>query len=131
MKIGLGLSLPLAFARAVLHMTAEDDHALRFAEEALYCLSTPVLALGYAAGFTLLWQGGSSRLLGWPAPAGRMALTNYLSQSLIQTLLFTGAWLALGNRFRLAFVLPFTAAIFAAQVALSRGWLARFRFGPG
>ena len=129
-KIGFGLGLPLALVRAVLHMTAGDDGVLRFVEETLYCLSTPILALGYAAGFTLLWKGEASRLLAWPAPAGRMALTNYLSQSLIQTLLFTGAGLALGNVFGLAFVAPFAAVIFAAQVAFSGWWLGRFRFGP-
>ena len=59
-----------------------------------------------------------------------MALTNYLSQTLIQTLLFTGAGLALGNVFGLAFVALFAAAIFAAQVAFSSWWLGRFRFGP-
>ncbi|NJC04966.1 uncharacterized protein GGQ97_000759 [Sphingomonas kaistensis] len=130
-RIGIGIGLPLAFVRAVLHMTAGENGALRFAEEALYCVSTPLLALGYAAAFTLLWNGGAPKVLGWPAAAGRMALTNYLSQSLIQTLLFTGAGLALGNVFGLAFVLPITAAIFGCQVAFSRWWLARFRFGPG
>ncbi|GAA3997986.1 DUF418 domain-containing protein [Sphingomonas humi] len=129
-KLGLGIGLPLSLARAVLHMTAGDNHALRFLEEALYCLTTPTLALGYAAGFCLLWSGGAQRVLAWPAPAGRMALTNYLSQTLIQTLLFTGAGLALANVFGLAFVLPFTAAIFGCQVAVSGWWLARFRFGP-
>ena len=129
-KLGIGLGLPLAFARAVLHMTAGENGTLRFLEETLYCVSTPTLALGYAASFTMLWSRGPSRLLAWPAPEGRMALTNYLSQSLIQTLLFTGAGLALGNVFGLAFVVPFAAAIFAFQVAISSWWLTRFRFGP-
>jgi uncharacterized protein len=129
-RFGFALGLPLAFVRAVLHMTAGENHALRFAEEALYCLSTPLLALGYAAGFCLLWNGAAGRLLAWPAPAGRMALTNYISQTVIQTWLFTGAGFALANVFGLAFVLPFTAAIFAFQVALSGWWLAHFRFGP-
>jgi uncharacterized protein len=134
LKAGLGLGLPLSFARAVLHMNAGDDAALRFAAEALYCLSTPLLALGYAAGFCLLWDGGSRqlvpRLLAWPVPAGRMALTNYISQTIIQIWLFTGAGFALANVFGLAFVLPFTAAIIAFQVAFSGWWLTRFRFGP-
>lgn len=129
-KLGLGIGLPLAFGRAVLHMTAGDNGALRFLEEALYCVSTPITALGYAASFTLLWSSGRRRWLGWPAPAGRMALTNYLSQTLIQTLLFTGAGLALGNFFGLVFVLPLAAVIFAAQVVVSGWWLRRFRFGP-
>nr|WP_314441821.1 DUF418 domain-containing protein [uncultured Sphingomonas sp.] len=128
--IGIGFGLPLGLARAVLHMSAGEEGTLRFATEALYCVSTPLLALGYAAAFTLLWSGRVRWLLAWPASAGRMALTNYLSQSLIQTLLFTGAGLALGNVFGLAFVVPIAAAIFAAQVVFSAWWLARYRFGP-
>lgn len=130
MRWGLGVGLPLGLAKAVLRMTAGDDPLMNFAAEACYCLSTPSLALGYAAAFVLLWKGKAGALLGWPTPAGRMALTNYLSQTVIHTLLFTGAGLGLTNIFGLAFVLPFTAAIFGLQVALSGWWLERFRFGP-
>ncbi|WP_344705409.1 DUF418 domain-containing protein [Sphingomonas swuensis] len=129
-KTGMGVGLPLALVRAILHMNAGDSHPLRFAEETLYCISTPLLALGYAAAFTLLWSRGRRAILSWPDPAGRMALTNYLAQSLVQSLVFTGMGFALATRFGLVFVLLFAPALFAAQVVLSRWWLARFRFGP-
>ena len=128
--IGLGAGLPLSFARAALDMAGPDTPNVRLAVEALYCLSTPTLALGYAAGVALLWANGRRRLVEWAAPAGRMALTNYLAQTVIQSLIFYGWGLALIGRFGLAFVFPFAAAIFALQLAYSRWWLARFRFGP-
>lgn len=64
------------------------------------------------------------------APAGRMALTNYLLQSIVMAGLFanwalgldepaTTAWLALNLLF-----------FFGVQIPLSRAWLARYRFGP-
>lgn len=47
-------------------------------------LGTILLALGYGAaiiGIANLARG--KRLLGWAAPIGRMAFTNYLAQSII------------------------------------------------
>lgn len=129
-KWGLGLGLPLSLAKALAGMLGEERPSWLFAEEALYCLGTPLLALGYAAVFALLWRAGRSRWLGLAAPAGRMALTNYLMQTVLQGLIFFGWGLALIGTFGLAFAFPFTAVIFAAQVAVSRWWLARFRFGP-
>lgn len=128
--IGLGAGLPLAFARAVLAMAGPDTPAMRLLVEALYCLSTPTLALGYAAGIALLWADGRRRLVEWAAPAGRMALTNYLLQTVLQSLLFYGWGLAWIGRLGLVFVFPFALTIFAIQLAYSSWWLARFRFGP-
>lgn len=128
-KLGLGIGLPLALVRALLTMTG-DSEAMRFAAELFYCISTPVLALGYAAAFALLWQRGRRKLLASPAPAGRMALTNYLGQSVLQSLIFYGFGLNLVAKLGLVFVIPISLALFAFQVAFSGWWLARFRFGP-
>lgn len=128
--VGLGAGLPLSFARAALDLAGPETPPVELAVEALYCLSTPTLALGYAAGVALLWANGRRRLVEWAAPAGRMALTNYLMQTVLQSLIFYGWGLALIGRFGLAFVFPFAAAVFALQLAYSRWWLARFRFGP-
>lgn len=128
--VGIGLGLPLAAAKAYFLLTAEDRPAYEFAAEVLYVLSTPTLALGYAAGFALLWSKGSRGLLAWSVPAGRMALTNYLMQSLLMSIIFYGWGFGQIGKYGLAFVYPFALAIFAAQVEFSRWWLGRFRFGP-
>ncbi|MEO5578243.1 MAG: DUF418 domain-containing protein, partial [Sphingomicrobium sp.] len=82
------------------------------------------------AGFALLWRGAARRWLAWFAPAGRMALTNYLTQTLIQSVLFMGWGLGQYGQLSIVWVPLASLAIFAAQVGLSRLWLARFRFGP-
>ena len=58
-----------------------------------------------------------------------MALTNYLLQIALLDLLFSGYAVGLG---RIRPVWGFAAALggFAAEVAFSRLWLSRFRFGP-
>lgn len=128
--IGLGLGLPLAAAKAYFTMTSGRDEGLQFVTEVFYVLSTPTLAIGYAAGFALLWARGRGGLLEWAAPAGQMALTNYLMQTVIQSVLFYGWGFGLIGKFGLIFTIPFTLVIFAVQVAYSRWWLAHFRFGP-
>ena len=127
---GLTIGLPLSFARAIFTMwPGEERPIIEFAAEVAYVLGTPTLALGYAAGFTLLWHRGI-RTTGWAAPAGRMALTNYLMQTILQSLIFYGWGLGLIGTFGLICIFPIAAALFAVQVAYSRWWLSRFRFGP-
>jgi uncharacterized protein len=66
-----------------------------------YAFGVPALALGYIALVAKLWQKESThRWLGWLAPVGRMALTNYLLQTLICVLLFYGYGLGLFGQFR-------------------------------
>jgi uncharacterized protein len=127
---GLALGLPLSLAKAVLAMWPGDEPLIAFAAEVFYCLGTPTLALGYAAAFTLLWVRGRSAWTAWAAPAGRMALTNYLMQTVLQSILFYGWGFGLVGRIGLALVVPISIALFALQIAYSRWWLLRFRFGP-
>jgi len=93
--------------------------------------TAPLLSLSYGAAFLLALRTGPGERLGtWLAPAGRMALTNYLMQSVICAFLFT-AW---GLRLYAA-VTPLTAfliavAIFAAQLPLSAWWLRHHAYGP-
>jgi len=90
-----------------------------------------VLALGYAAEIVVLcrsawWQ---RRLLGLAA-AGRMALTNYITQSLMFFFVLYGFGAGLLLHTTPVFSLLLAVAFYAAQIAFSRWWLARYRFGP-
>ncbi len=128
--VGLGVGLPLSAVKAVLFMWPNESPGIEVAGELFYCLGTPTLALGYAAGFTLLWLGARRGAAEIAAPAGRMALTNYLMQTVLQSAIFYGWGLGLLGKFGLVIILPLSAAIFALQIAYSRWWLARYRFGP-
>lgn len=88
------------------------------------------LMLGYVACLVLALQTpAGQRLLGWLAPAGRMALTNYLAQSAIASAFFYGYGLGHWGMPR-AQQAVFVAVVFGLQVLLSHWWLARFRYGP-
>lgn len=89
-----------------------------------------ILALGYMAALTLLFTRTRSGLVQALAPAGRMALTNYLASGAIGGWVFYGYGLGLMGEMNVAALNLFALALFAALLLFSRGWLARFRFGP-
>ena len=85
----------------------------------------------YVSGITLLFQRAAwQRLLGLLAPVGRMALTNYLSQTVLSVLFFYGYGLGQVTKVGPAACLGLCLAVFAVQGVWSHLWLARFRFGP-
>lgn len=94
-------------------------------------LGVIAMAAVYLSGIVLLWQRSSWRpRLALLAPVGQMALTNYLTHSLIYLALFYGFGLALLGRVGATFCLALSVVIFSAQVLFSAWWLRRFRFGP-
>ncbi len=66
----------------------------------------------------------------WLAPFGRMALTNYLMQSVITTLIFYGHSLGLFNSVGRAEQWFYILGIWVFQILFSKWWLSRFKFGP-
>ena len=64
------------------------------------------------------------------APAGRMALTNYLAQSAVALIAFTGIGFGLAGTFSPLALFAFVVVVFAGQMAVSALWLRRFRYGP-
>ena len=90
-----------------------------------------VLGLGYMAGFVWLFGLRQVRRVLQPlAPVGRMALSNYLAQTVAGVGLFYGVGLGIGPRYGLVGVGIAWALVFAVQIAASHWWLERFRFGP-
>ncbi len=91
----------------------------------------PALCLVYASAIVLLLDRGRWRARLTPlAAVGRTALSNYLFQSIVCTLIFNAYGLRLYGRVGPALGLVFAVAIYSGQVPLSRWWLERFRFGP-
>lgn len=94
-------------------------------------VTAPALTAAYVCGMLLLLKTArGARLAAALAPAGRMALTNYLSQSLVMALVFTAYGLALYDRLSPAVVVLGAVVLYVGQLALS-GWvMARYRYGP-
>jgi uncharacterized protein len=92
-------------------------------------LGTVPLGLAYGAAFALAWPH-ASRWLGVFVAPGRMALTNYLTHSVLGMLVFYGIGLGLVGRLPIWGFYGYAVALFAAQVLFSRWWLARHAQGP-
>ncbi|HEY4556228.1 MAG TPA: DUF418 domain-containing protein [Lysobacter sp.] len=131
------VALPVGLALMLLSWTIDPQMAhgapgLRTSVAfALHGVASLLMCLGYLAWIvhglhSARWAPKLRRL----APAGRMALTNYLVQSVVCTLVFSGYGLGYFEQLPRAWQVPFALALFALQVAWSRAWLARFRYGP-
>ncbi len=89
------------------------------------------MALGYLGVVMILCKAGAlPRLRGALAAVGRMALTNYLMQSLICLVIFTGLGFALVGELERWQLYPIVFAIWAFQLWFSSWWVVRHRFGP-
>jgi uncharacterized protein len=88
------------------------------------------LAAAYVA--TILLAGGAiGRWLdNWFAPVGKMALTHYLTQSLLCSILIQGFGFGLGATWTPAGWLAIAFAIMLLQLVFSRWWLASHKQGP-
>ena len=123
---GMAVNLPAIFAQWYL---AWDYRWCAFLLQASRELSAPLPAIGYAALAWGYWpQLCRFRLVGAIACVGRMALTNYLLQTLICTTLFYH--LGLFMRFDRLQLLAFVPPIWAVNLLVSSLWLRRFRQGP-
>lgn len=93
-------------------------------------IASLLLCLAYASALTLLVLGPLPQLGRLLAPAGRMALSNYLLQSLLLGTLFYGYGFGLWGQVPRAQQALLVLLLFALQLAASHAWFARFRIGP-
>jgi uncharacterized protein len=130
---GMVLGLPLSFLHAVCMASTElsDSYFLWLLSYGLAGIGGPAQGLAYAAGLTLLVRNHREkqglRVIGAP---GKMALSNYLLQSLVCTTIFYSYGFGLFGAVGPVTRLGLTVLIFVAQLALSAWWLHHFQFGP-
>lgn len=129
LPIGLVLNL---YITVVFHLVPQDRVSYwGWSAGMLFLLSAHILSAGYASGLALIFLNPERRRLLVPfAAVGRMALTNYLMESVLCTLFFYHYTTGLYGRVGPALGLPITVVFFAAQVVFSNWWIVRYRFGP-
>lgn len=135
MTIGLILGLTgnvvTVAIRWVFHVPQFPPTPLGLCVQLLQVVSVPMLSLGYVCSVIVLCQSEAWRRRLAPfAAVGRMALSNYLMQSIVCTLIFYSYGLGLFGSMGPALLLFPTLLVYATQPVISSWWLARFRFGP-
>ncbi|GAA2008920.1 DUF418 domain-containing protein [Nocardiopsis rhodophaea] len=94
-------------------------------------LTGPFLSAAYAATLLRFFQRErGQRLAAALAPAGRMALSNYLGQSLVCGIIFTGLGFGLVGQVAPRYVLLIAVAIYLLQLWASARWMAAHTYGP-
>ena len=124
-SIGLPTSLLYAWSATSGHPWGLTVHSL------LYAVSVIPLAIVFIIGICLLYlQSPKSVVFRWLAAPGRMALSCYISHSLIGILLFYGLGFGLGTSLGLVYIELIALVVFFIQIIVCRIWLNYFRFGP-
>ncbi|TFD99259.1 DUF418 domain-containing protein [Jeotgalibacillus salarius] len=91
----------------------------------------PLVAMGYMTLLLLIMTAPlSAKLLQPLAKTGRMALTNYLLQSIIGTIIFYNYGFGLYGEVTLMTGTLIALGIFVMQVIFSELWLSKFKQGP-
>ncbi|MTW09451.1 DUF418 domain-containing protein [Pseudoduganella eburnea] len=129
LPLGIGLGL-LGAAICMYPVRGSDGADGGQLAMGLLMLGNLPACLGYVSLVILMLHSNSVfskiRVL---APLGRMALTNYLTQSLVGAIYYFG-WgfghFGVSRAHQMAYV----ACLIVLQVAFSHFWLARFRYGP-
>ena len=130
LAIGVAGNLTLAIAHWVYHVPMMPKSWAQFALMPVQVVSVPALSVGYICLVIVVchdpaWRARLHRF----AAVGRTALTNYLLQSVVGTLLFYSYGLGFFGAGP-AILLPLTVVIFVGQLYASSWWIARYRFGP-
>lgn len=126
---GLLVGLPLS---AIYAWSAMKGKPFGFGTHSLfYFISVYLTSFGYISLFSLLYlKYKESRFWQIMAFPGRMALTNYIGQSVMGVLIFYGVGLGIGAQVGLIYGEVIALTVFIFEIAFSSGWLQFFRFGP-
>ena len=128
---GYAIGLPVAAWETWAMITTDFDALLKLRNLIHYDVRRIAVALGHLG--VILWfcqTFPGSRVAAKLAKVGRMALSNYLGQSILGGLIFYSVGFGLYGQFTGYYLYLFVISIWAVQIVFSNWWLSRFRFGP-
>ncbi|WP_026755609.1 DUF418 domain-containing protein [Sediminibacter sp. Hel_I_10] len=126
---GLLLGLPMSGLRAYIELMLAPSQLNSFLITLTYALGTVPCALGYAALIALIYRN-KPHLLQWIAPAGKMAFTNYILQTVFGIAFFYKLGLGLAGEFGFTVIMLIAMSYFLMEVLFSTIWLKYFKYGP-
>jgi uncharacterized protein len=130
---GLVFGLPLQILAAAIFMqneyTAQPSEAVFLAAIAVTFVAAPLLSMAYI-GIMRKLVAERPAVVAWLAPAGRMSLTMYISQSVVTSLIF-GPWgLGLFQEVAMWLVMLIAILVWLVLIAVAQIWLRTFTQGP-
>lgn len=129
-----GFIIGIPASLAMVYFFIDDKsvpNALGLLDTLFYALSVIPLSLAYVSSLCLYWvkKKGNSKLK-ILAAVGRMALTNYLMQTILGITIFYGVGLGFGGNIGPVIFFPVAIGIYGLQVAYSNWWFKYFNYGP-
>lgn len=126
-----GIVLNLVFAYSAGRESVLPPEPIGLLGVVTYGFGVPALALGIIALIVTLWQNhNGQKALSIFAPVGRMAMTNYLLQTVVAISIFYGFGFGLYGTTGAAKATVIALVVFVFQVVLSTMWLKFFQYGP-
>jgi len=131
MIAGFAVGLPLAIVATFWPIADERIIPAKLGASLAMVIGGPLMSMGYLAAITLLVESRPGALVARAlANLGRLALTNYLMQTILATSIFYYWGFALFDQVSVAEAVGIALAIYAFQIAFSAIWLRLFRIGP-
>jgi uncharacterized protein len=130
--IGLGAGYPIVAWGIYENFAAgwKMDFSMFFGEMFNY-FGSVLVALGYIGIIMLICKSnGWKRFKDWMSAVGRMAFSNYILQSVICTVIFTGFGFALFGRVERIYQILIVFAVWVMVIVFSKVWMKHYRFGP-
>ncbi len=128
---GYCIGLPIAAWETTALIATDFDPILKARNLIHYDLRRIAVGLGHLGTILLLCRAlPASGFVTRIAAVGRMALSNYLGQSILCGLLFSTIGLGWYGRFTGYYLYIVVAGVWTLQILFSHWWLTRFRFGP-
>jgi len=125
---GFLIGLPLSCLYAWIAMN--DTLLGVIGRSVAYTFSVIPMCLAYISTVCLWYSGKRGLTLSFLAAPGRMALTNYIGQSVFGMIIYYGIGFGLGASMGLVHVELVAIAVFVIQMIFSYIWLKCFQFGP-
>lgn len=129
--LGFGVGIPLNAWETMTFVDSGYQIHWQSINRPTYDIGRLGLALGYTGLVMAICRSGAlSRLQAALANVGRMALTNYLMQTVICNFVFLGIGLGRFAEWDRPGMYLFVLGVWVFQIVFSHMWLRQFRFGP-
>ena len=143
---GLVVGIPAAIACTYFEIFQKSiPNPIGLGHSFFYAISVVPLSLAYTSMICLHWikkkmrSGDTSQIsfgeivnskFKWLAPMGRMALTNYIMQTIIGVTIYYGVGFGFGGNIGPALFIPIGLGVYSFQVLYSNLWFKYFNYGP-
>ncbi len=130
--VSAGIGLPISFYGTLFYMKSNYDFSVFIGlKSATFYFGGLILGFSYIALLILLVKSDGFKYIKKSFSAlGKMALTNYIMQSVFGTLIFFGYGLGYWGKVDRTFLVLVILAVWVFQAIFSNYWMKHYNYGP-